>query len=51
MGDRILVVKDGYLQQIDSPRTLRAEEPRNVFVAGLSAAPANELSRGHAGGG
>jgi multiple sugar transport system ATP-binding protein len=38
MGDRILVVKDGYLQQIDSPRTLY-EEPRNVFVAGFIGSP------------
>lgn len=38
MGDRILVVKDGFLQQIDSPRTLY-EEPRNVFVAGFIGSP------------
>ncbi len=38
MGDRILVLKDGYLQQIDSPRTLY-EEPRNIFVAGFIGSP------------
>lgn len=38
MGDRILVVKDGVLQQIDSPRTLY-EEPRNTFVAGFIGSP------------
>jgi len=38
MGDRILVVKDGFLQQIDNPRTLY-EEPRNVFVAGFMGSP------------
>ena len=38
MGDRILVVKDGILQQIDSPRTLYME-PRNVFVAGFIGSP------------
>jgi multiple sugar transport system ATP-binding protein len=38
MGDRILVVKDGWLQQIDSPRTLY-EEPRNVFVGGFIGSP------------
>lgn len=38
MGDRILVVKDGWLQQIDSPYTLY-EEPRNVFVAGFIGSP------------
>jgi multiple sugar transport system ATP-binding protein len=38
MGDRILVLKDGVLQQIDSPRNLY-ENPRNVFVAGFIGSP------------
>ena len=38
MGDRILVLKDGVLQQIDSPRNLY-EVPRNVFVAGFIGSP------------
>ncbi|HZD11242.1 MAG TPA: sn-glycerol-3-phosphate ABC transporter ATP-binding protein UgpC [Candidatus Binatia bacterium] len=38
MGDRILVLKDGILQQIDSPRNLY-EEPYNVFVAGFIGSP------------
>ncbi|MDX1665566.1 MAG: sn-glycerol-3-phosphate ABC transporter ATP-binding protein UgpC [Candidatus Promineifilaceae bacterium] len=38
MGDRILVLKDGYLQQIDSPRNLY-EQPHNVFVAGFIGSP------------
>ena len=38
MGDRILVLKDGVLQQIDSPRNLY-EEPNNIFVAGFMGSP------------
>lgn len=38
MGDRILVLKDGVLQQIDSPRNLY-ESPDNVFVAGFIGSP------------
>jgi multiple sugar transport system ATP-binding protein len=38
MGDRIAVLKDGMLQQIDSPRTLYSE-PNNVFVAGFIGSP------------
>ncbi len=38
MGDRIMVIKDGILQQIDSPRKLY-KEPRNVFVAGFIGSP------------
>ena len=38
MGDRILVLKDGVLQQIDSPRNLY-ELPRNIFVAGFIGSP------------
>jgi len=38
MGDRILVLKDGLLQQIDSPRNLY-ESPANVFVAGFIGSP------------
>ena len=38
MGDRIMVIKDGILQQIDSPRRLYSE-PNNVFVAGFIGSP------------
>lgn len=38
MGDRIMVIKDGILQQIDSPRKLYIE-PNNVFVAGFIGSP------------
>jgi len=38
MGDRIMVIKDGLLQQIDSPRKLY-NEPNNIFVAGFIGSP------------
>jgi len=38
MGDRIMVINEGLLQQIDSPRTLY-NEPNNVFVAGFIGSP------------
>jgi len=38
MGDRIMVIKDGILQQIDSPRSLY-RAPNNVFVAGFIGSP------------
>jgi multiple sugar transport system ATP-binding protein len=39
MGDRIVVLKDGVLQQVGSPRDLY-EAPANVFVAGFIGSPA-----------
>ena len=38
MGDRIVVMKDGYIQQIDSPINLY-ENPVNKFVAGFMGSP------------
>jgi multiple sugar transport system ATP-binding protein len=38
MGDRIMVIKDGILQQIDSPRDLY-QAPKNLFVAGFIGSP------------
>ncbi|PID85768.1 MAG: glycerol-3-phosphate ABC transporter ATP-binding protein [Chloroflexi bacterium] len=38
MGDRIAVLADGILQQIDSPRSLY-NTPNNVFVAGFIGSP------------
>jgi multiple sugar transport system ATP-binding protein len=38
MGDRIAVLEDGILQQIDSPRNLYSV-PNNVFVAGFIGSP------------
>ncbi len=34
MGDRVAVLKDGVLQQVDTPAWLLAK-PANVFVAGF----------------
>ncbi|MGJ9411197.1 ABC transporter ATP-binding protein [Aeromicrobium sp. CF4.19] len=42
MGDRVAVLKDGVLQQCDSPRTMY-ERPENVFVAGFIGSPAMNL--------
>ncbi len=38
MADRIVVMKDGVIQQVDSPQKLYAE-PANVFVAGFIGSP------------
>ena len=42
MGDRVAVLKDGILQQVDTPRELY-EHPANVFVAGFIGSPAMNL--------
>lgn len=42
MGDRVAVLKDGILQQVDSPRNLY-DAPANVFVAGFIGSPAMNL--------
>ncbi|MGN0689598.1 MAG: ABC transporter ATP-binding protein [Oscillospiraceae bacterium] len=38
MGDRIVVMKDGFVQQVDSPQNLY-ENPCNQFVAGFMGSP------------
>ncbi len=38
MGDRIVVMKDGVVQQFDSPQTLY-NHPQNIFVAGFIGSP------------
>jgi multiple sugar transport system ATP-binding protein len=38
MGDRIVVMKDGFIQQIDTPQNLY-NKPRNLFVAGFIGTP------------
>jgi multiple sugar transport system ATP-binding protein len=38
MGTRIVVMKDGFIQQVDSPQTLY-ERPNNMFVAGFIGSP------------
>ena len=42
MGHRVAVLKDGVLQQCDTPRTL-FHEPVNLFVAGFIGSPAMNL--------
>jgi multiple sugar transport system ATP-binding protein len=42
MGDRVAVMKDGILQQVDSPRNLY-EKPRNLFVASFIGSPSMNL--------
>jgi multiple sugar transport system ATP-binding protein len=38
MGDRIVVMKDGFIQQVDTPQNLY-DNPCNMFVAGFIGAP------------
>lgn len=38
MGDRIVVMKDGVIQQVDSPQNLY-RHPQNMFVAGFIGSP------------
>ncbi len=42
MGDRVALLKDGRLQQVDSPRNLY-DRPDNAFVAGFIGSPAMNL--------
>jgi multiple sugar transport system ATP-binding protein len=42
MGDRVAVLKDGLLQQVDTPRHMY-DKPANVFVAGFIGSPAMNL--------
>ena len=50
MGDRVAVLKDGILQQVDTPRNLY-EKPQNVFVAGFIGSPAMNLLTASVSGG
>ena len=45
MGDRIVVMKDGHIQQIDKPLKLY-DEPVNRFVAGFIGSPAMNFIEG-----
>ncbi len=51
MGDRVAVLKDGYLQQVDTPQNLY-DRPVNVFVAAFIGSPSMNLFEGvmHASG-
>ena len=44
MGDRVAVLKDGLLQQVDSPRAMY-DRPANLFVAGFIGSPAMNLAK------
>ena len=45
MGTRIVVMKDGFIQQIDNPQTLY-DEPINQFVAGFIGSPQMNFGSG-----
>ena len=45
LGDRIVVLRDGRVQQVDTPAALYAT-PHTVFVAGFIGSPAMNLMRG-----
>ena len=44
MGDRVAVMRDGRLQQVDTPKVLY-DRPANAFVAGFIGSPAMNLVR------
>jgi multiple sugar transport system ATP-binding protein len=46
MGDRVAVMKDGYLQQVDTPLRLY-DKPVNLFVAGFIGSPQMNLLEAH----
>ena len=46
MGDRVAVLKDGVLQQVDTPLNLY-DKPKNLFVAGFIGSPAMNLLSAH----
>jgi multiple sugar transport system ATP-binding protein len=45
MGDRVAVMRDGRLEQVDSPQALY-DRPANLFVAAFIGSPAMNLLRG-----
>ncbi len=49
MGDRIVVLRDGVVQQVDTPQTLY-ERPVNMFVAGFIGSPAMNFLPASIGG-
>jgi multiple sugar transport system ATP-binding protein len=48
MGDRVAVLKDGYLQQVDTPQNLY-DHPVNVFVAAFIGSPSMNLFEAEVG--
>jgi multiple sugar transport system ATP-binding protein len=45
MGDRIVVMKDGFIQQVDTPQEL-FDKPSNIFVAGFIGSPQMNFLKG-----
>jgi len=45
MGDRIVVMKDGFIQQVDTPQKL-FDSPCNMFVAGFIGSPQMNFMKG-----
>jgi multiple sugar transport system ATP-binding protein len=50
MGDRVAVMRDGRLEQVDAPQELY-DRPANLFVAAFIGSPAMNLLRGRLEGG
>ena len=50
MGDRVALMRDGRIEQLDKPNTLY-DKPRNLFVAGFIGSPAMNIVRGRLTGG
>ena len=48
LSDRIVVMKDGQIQQIGTPESIY-DCPANTFVAGFRGEPAHQPAEGHAG--
>ena len=46
LGDRVAVLKDGILQQVDTPRELY-DAPKNTFVAGFIGSPPMNMIEGN----
>ena len=44
MADRIVIMKDGFIQQIGSPKEVY-NTPKNMFVAGFIGSPAMNSSK------
>jgi multiple sugar transport system ATP-binding protein len=49
LGQRVAVMRDGHIQQVDAPQRLY-EEPANLFVAAFIGSPAMNLARVGVGG-
>jgi multiple sugar transport system ATP-binding protein len=49
LGQRVAVMRDGRVQQVDAPQRLY-DEPANVFVAAFIGSPAMNLAKGRADG-